>query len=192
MSDDIPLNSDFILSAYANGYFPMAESRDDNELHWFYPEKRGIIPLEPFHLPRSLIRLMNKHPFVITVDQAFPEVIQACAQREETWINDTIITLYCELWEKGYGHSVECWKDNELVGGVYGLALGKAFFAESMFSRVSGASKVALGTLMQLLHEAGYELLDAQYVNPHLKQFGVLEISREEYLQRLKKALAQT
>jgi leucyl/phenylalanyl-tRNA---protein transferase len=190
MSDyEPPLTAEFILGAYANGYFPMAKTRDDPTLHWFYPTKRAIIPLAPFHLPRSLVKLMRKQPFDITFNTAFPQVIAGCAQRKETWINETIVTLYTELWRKGYGHSVECWKNGELVGGVYGLAIGKAFFAESMFSRTSGASKVALGSLMLHLQQSHFTLLDVQYINPHLEQFGVIEITRKEYLEKLKCAI---
>ena len=183
-----------LLAAYANGYFPMAENRNDPQLHWMQPEMRGIIPLDTLHIPRSLIKFMRKRPFILSIDRVFPQVIRACAARTETWINDTIIALYCELWERGYGHSVECWLQAEdgsydLVGGLYGLALGSAFFAESMFSRVSGASKVALATLMQELKGAGYQLLDTQYSNPHLKQFGVMDVPNERYLEMLREAI---
>ncbi len=184
---------ELLLAAYASGYFPMAENRDDPEIHWFYPEQRGIIPLDDFHVPQSLAKFIRKNPFEITTDKAFPEVIKACAERDDgTWINDTILRLYCELWEKGFAHSVECWRDGKLMGGLYGVALGGAFFGESMFSRATGASKVALVHLVQLLETAGYRLLDTQYVNEHLKQFGVIEIPREDYLKRLEAALAIT
>jgi leucyl/phenylalanyl-tRNA--protein transferase len=208
-----PLTWEVLLSAYAQGYFPMAESRDAKELHWFYPEKRGIIPLDSFHVPRSLAKFARTQPFALTTDRAFVQVIRACAEREETWINDTIIKLYCELWEQGHAHSVECWQEirsedraamshascenqeirsggnYELVGGLYGVALGGAFFGESMFSRQPNASKIALVHLVQLLRGAGYRLLDAQYINPHLKQFGIIEIPRAEYLVSLKEAM---
>lgn len=183
------LTADLLLAAYANGYFPMAESRDAAEISWFYPEQRGVIPLEKFHMPASLAKFMRKQPFTVTTDKAFPEVIKACAERDETWINDTIIDLYCELHEKGFAHSVECWQDNKLVGGLYGVAIGGAFFGESMFSRAENASKVALAHLVELLNNAGYKLLDTQYVNDHLKQFGVIEIAREEYLALLQTAI---
>jgi leucyl/phenylalanyl-tRNA--protein transferase len=182
--------TDQLLAAYASGYFPMAENRDDPEIHWFYPEARGIIPLDNFHVPQSLAKFIKKKPFEITTDQAFPEVIAACAERDDgTWINDTILKLYNELAQKGFAHSVECWREGKLVGGLYGVALGGAFFGESMFSREENASKVALVHLVQLLKTAGYALLDAQYVNEHLKQFGIIEIPREEYLERLQEAL---
>ncbi len=187
---DEELTADLLLAAYANGYFPMAESRDDPEISWFYPELRGIIPLENFHMPTSLAKFMRKQPFTLTTDKAFADVIAACAERDETWINDTIIELYCELHAKGFAHSVECWQEEKLVGGLYGVAIGGAFFGESMFSRAENASKVALAHLVDLLNNAGYKLLDTQYVNDHLKQFGVIEIAREDYLGLLEEALA--
>ena len=183
------LTAKLLLSAYAQGYFPRAEDRDAKEIHWFHPEQRGIIPLTDFHVPTSLAKFMKKSAFTVTFDQAFPDVIRACARRDETWINDDIIALYCELFEKGFAHSVECWKDNKLTGGLYGVSLAGAFFGESMFSHAPNASKVALVHLVERLNKAGYMLLDTQYVNDHLKQFGVIEIPREEYLERLKAAL---
>src|SRR4051812_5128704 len=151
----------------------MAKTRDDPQLYWFYPEMRGIIPLDNFHVPGSLAKIVGKKPFALTVDRAFPEVIRGCAERDDTWINSAIAALYTELWKMGFAHSVECWKDDALVGGLYGVALGGAFFGESMFSRVPNASKVALVHLVQLLKNAGYTLLDTQFINDHLKQFGV-------------------
>ncbi len=184
-----------LLAAYANGYFPMAKSRDDLEFHWFYPKKRGIIPLDEFHIPRSLKKFLSTRPFAITVDRAFPDVIRACADhrthaRDDSWINDRIIDLYIELWKQGHAHSVECWKENALVGGLYGVSLGAAFFGESMFSQTENASKAALVHLVERLRTAGYTLLDTQYVNEHLRQFGVAEIGREDYLRRLAIALS--
>ena len=190
---DEPLTPELLLSAYSKGYFPMAQSREDSTLQWFYPEKRGIIPLENFHISRSLAKLMSKSPFTLTMNEAFPDVIKACAQprpkHSETWINATIIELYTELWGMGYGYSMECWQDDKLVGGVYGLSIGRAFFAESMFSHVTGASKVALASLLTMLSDAGYMLFDTQYMNEHLVQFGAIEIPRKDYLERLKNAL---
>jgi leucyl/phenylalanyl-tRNA---protein transferase len=187
------LTGELLLQAYANGYFPMAESRDAKQLYWFYPEKRGVIPLEEFHVPATLAKFLRKNPFTVTVDKAFPGVIRACAERhEDTWINDEIIALYCTLHEQGFAHSVECWENDMLVGGLYGVALAGAFFGESMFSKKPNASKVALVHLVKLLKNAGYTLLDTQYVNDHLKQFGVMEIPREEYLEKLQAALRVT
>jgi len=190
MTHNSAITPELLLNAYANGYFPMAASRDDPELRWFSPQMRGILPLEQFHIPASLAKFMRKQPFAITVNQAFPQVIAACAQRDETWINDSIIALYCELWRNGYAHSVECWRDGALAGGIYGVALGRAFFGESMFSRQPNASKVALVHLVRHLREAGYQLFDTQYGNEHIKQFGVIEIPREEYMARLQATLA--
>jgi leucyl/phenylalanyl-tRNA--protein transferase len=187
---------EFLLAAYSNGYFPMADTADSPILHWMYPEMRGILPLDTFHTPKSLARFIKKHPFTITTDKAFPDVIRACAEvtkeRDETWINEKIVKLYCELWENGFAHSVECWQDSVLVGGLYGVSIGGAFFGESMFSRVSNASKVALVHLVELLKNAGYTLLDAQFTNEHLKQFGIVEIPRKDYLEKLEKALTIT
>ena len=184
---------ELLLNAYANGYFPMAMNHDDDEIHWFYPEKRGILPLDQFHVPQSLAKAMRKKPFTVTINRAFPEVIRACADinhaRKETWINPAIIRLYTQLWEKGFAHSVECWEDENLVGGLYGVALGGAFFGESMFSKKTNASRIALVHLVELLKSAGYRLLDSQFINDHLRQFGVIEIPREEYLALLQDAL---
>lgn len=192
---------EFLLAAYANGYFPMAENKDSPILHCIYPELRGIIPLDEFHIPKSLAKFIKKSPFTITINAAFPQVINACAeitnQRKETWINQPIIDLYCELWKSGFAHSVECWQNspNEedspiLVGGLYGVAIGGAFFGESMFSRISNASKVALVYLVSILRNSGYTLLDAQFTNDHLKQFGIIEIPRANYLEQLRKAIS--
>lgn len=191
----VDIRPEQLLAAYARGYFPMAEGRHHPEIYWYYPEHRGIIPLESFHLPRSLAKALRKQPFTFTTDRVFPEVIAACAEthknghRRETWINDAIISAYVDLWRRGFGHSVECWQDGSLVGGLYGIALGGAFFGESMFSRVSNASKASLVHLVGLLREGGYGLLDTQFVNDHLLQFGVQEIPRDEYLALLADAL---
>jgi leucyl/phenylalanyl-tRNA--protein transferase len=186
------LTPEFLLSAYANGFFPMADDRNASELRWYHPELRGIIPLDGFHTPASLVKFLKKNPFEISADKAFREVITACAEREETWINDEIIDLYCALHNMGFAHSVECRRGGKLVGGLYGVALAGAFFGESMFSTEANASKVALIALVEKLNAAGYALLDTQYVNDHLKQFGVIEIAREDYMKRLKKALKIT
>lgn len=191
---------EFLLAAYANGYFPMAESKDSKTLHWIYPEIRGILPLGGFHIPKSLAKFIKKSPFTITVNQAFPDVIKACSdiseQRNDTWINSEIIDLYCQLWKYGFAYSIECWSNtNEnsekstLVGGLYGVAIGGAFFGESMFSRKTNASKVALVYLVNILKYSGYKLLDTQFINDHLKQFGAIEIKREEYLEKLAEAI---
>jgi leucyl/phenylalanyl-tRNA--protein transferase len=188
------ITSETLLSAYANGYFPMAKNQDDDELFWFYPDMRGIIPLDQFHIPRSLKKFIKTNPYQITVNQAFGEVIEHCAGmrsvgRETSWINDRIIALYSELHAIGYAYSIETWSDNNLVGGLYGVSIGGVFFGESMFSLANNASKVALVHLVERLNEAGYQLLDTQYVNDHLKQFGIIEITRDDYLEKLQYAL---
>lgn len=184
-----------VLDAYRHGMFPMAESHDSEMLHWYQPIMRGVIPLDAFSIPRSLKRFMRDHPFTLHIDRDFAGTIRACASqssdRPETWINENIIRLYTALHKRGYAHSVECWQDDRLVGGLYGLHLGSAFFGESMFSHVSNASKVALVTLVKRMQTAGFMLLDTQYINDHLRQFGALEIPHADYMWRLKKALAK-
>ncbi len=186
------ITADTLLRAYAKGYFPMADSRHDEAVYWFHPERRGILPLDAFHVPASLRKFMRRSQANITFDQAFETVIRQCADTRsggETWINDAIIGLYCELFARGAAHSVECWEEGKLMGGLYGVSLGGAFFGESMFSLAPNASKMALAALVERLKAAGYVLLDAQYVNEHLKQFGAREISRLDYLQVLRNAL---
>lgn len=183
-----------LLAAYAQGIFPMAESRHAKELHWFSPKKRAIIPITPAQVPASLKKLAKKTALRLSVSEAFPDVIRACADmrtetRQDSWINDQIIALYTELWRLGFAHSVECWKEDVLVGGLYGLSIGGAFFGESMFSKTPNASKLAMLHLLARLNACGYSLLDAQYANPHLVQFGMREILRADYLTRLDAAL---
>ena len=189
-----PLTPQMLLAAYANGYFPMALEKDDPELYWFSPEERGVLPLDTFHVPKSVKKALAEQRFTLKVDTAFEQVIRACgtltAARDETWINEEIVQLYTALHRMGHAHSVESWHEGELVGGLYGISLGGAFFGESMFSRTPEASKVALVTLVELLREAGYQLLDTQYVNEHLKQFGVEAISKRRYMTKLEKALS--
>lgn len=191
----LPVTPELLLKAYAAGLFPMAEAADDDSLHWIEPEWRGIFPLEQFHVPRSLAKLVRRKPFEIRVNTAFEAVIRRCGEetagRPSTWINAPIRALYGELHRRGNAHSVECWLDGELVGGLYGVHLGAAFCGESMFSRVSGASKVALVHLVARLKAGGFRLLDAQFVNPHLVQFGCVEIAQADYLARLAEALAE-
>ena len=184
------LTPEVLLAAYARGFFPMAPARDSKELRWYEPEVRGILPLETFHVPRSLQRVMRLRSYRVTFDSLFEEVIRHCADvRAETWINDQIIALYTELYHQGHAHSVEVIEDGKLTGGLYGIAMGGAFFGESMFSLKSGASKIALVHLAARLKENGFLLLDAQFPNAHLKQFGLEEIPKAEYRQRLAKAL---
>ncbi len=235
---DETLTPEMLLTAYANGYFPMAMERDDPELYWFSPEERGVIPLDTFNLPRGLKRAMKTHDYTITIDHDFEAVIRACgaktAGRDETWVNEPIIALYTALHRMGHAHSVEVWRgvggvvspsplagegwdggtgsdgaDRDqslhpltqpspargegypsLIGGLYGISLGAAFFGESMFSRATDASKCALVMLVSLLRECGYTLLDTQYVNDHLKQFGVMAVKKKDYMMKLEKALS--
>ena len=184
---------DLLLRAYSCGIFPMSESADDPGLFWVEPRLRGIIPLDAFHVPRRLARTVRSARFEITVDRDFPSVIAACAEavpdRPETWINARIRELYTELNRQGHAHSVEARIDGALAGGLYGVSLGGAFFGESMFSRATDASKVALVHLVDRLRAGGYVLLDAQFLTDHLARFGAVEIARPEYLDRLDAAL---
>lgn len=188
------LTPEMLLNAYANGYFPMAMERDDPELYWFCPEERGVLPLDQFHISRGLKRALKDHPFTLTVNRDFEGVIRGCAERndtrEDSWINEEIIRVYTALHHQGAAHSVEAWEETRLVGGLYGVSLGGAFFGESMFSRAPNASKIALVTLVEILNDAGYQLLDTQYVNAHLTQFGVQAISKQDYMMKLEKALS--
>lgn len=179
------ITPEIILRAYAAGIFPMAESADDPSLFWVEPEMRGVIPLDRFHVPSRLARTVRADLFEIRVDSAFDQVIAACAEarpdRPETWINTRIRELFGALFRLGHAHSVECWRDGELVGGLYGLSLGAAFFGESMFHRETDASKVALVHLVARLRHGRYRLLDAQFQTTHLAQFGTQEVPREAY-----------
>ena len=189
----IRLTPDILLKAYAAGIFPMAETADDPELFWVEPRWRGILPLDAFHVPRRLRRVVRQGHFTLRCDTAFEEVMRGCAEasdkRPNTWINDEILRLYAGLFARGAAHSVECWHEGELAGGLYGVSLGAAFFGESMFSRVTDASKVALVHLAARLRLGGYRLLDTQFLTPHLAQFGGLEISRARYHRLLADAL---
>lgn len=188
-----PLTADQILRAYALGVFPMARQHDDPKLYWVDPEKRGILPLKDFHLPRSLKKVLKHGTFEMKIDTAFDQVLDLCAEstarRPETWINAEIVRLFTDLHHAGLAHSVESWQDGKLVGGLYGLSLGSAFFGESMFSRATDASKAALAYLAALMKKGGYTLLDTQFVTDHLAQFGAVEIPRRDYLRMLAQAL---
>lgn len=182
-----------LLACYARGVFPMADAREDARVFLIDPERRGVIPLDRFHIPRRLARTVRAEPFEIRTDTVFAQVVAACAaatpNRAETWINDPIEQLYGELHAQGHAHSVECWLDGELVGGLYGVALQGAFFGESMFSRRTDASKVALVHLVARLIAGGFALLDTQFLTEHLSRFGAEEIPRREYQKRLARAL---
>jgi leucyl/phenylalanyl-tRNA---protein transferase len=182
-----------LVDCYSRGVFPMGDSREDDRIFLVDPERRGVLPLDEFHVPRRLARTVRADRFQIRVDTAFGAVLAACAAsrpgRSETWINAPIQHLYGELFTQGYAHSVECWRDGALVGGLYGVALGGAFFGESMYSEARDASKVALVHLAARLKIGGYALLDAQFTTEHLTQFGVREVGRADYLRRLEAAL---
>ncbi len=184
-----PLTPEILLSAYSQGIFPMAHENEDGAIYWYDPDPRAILPLDGFHVPRSLARAMKKRPFEIRVDTAFTAVMHACAQREPTWISAEIIAAYTRLHKLGFAHSVESWVDGKLAGGLYGVALRGLFAGESMFSRETNASKIALVYLVRRLRERGYQLLDIQFMTAHLRQFGAVEIPSAVYKQRLEQAL---
>lgn len=194
MSEEI--TAEILINAYANGYFPMAEAQGEPELYWFSPELRGQIAIEDMHISRSLRKLIKQQPFQVTYDHAFSEVIQQCAdyrdaKRQETWINQTIIDLYSQLHEMGFAHSVEIWDQDQLVGGLYGVSIGAAFMGEAMFSHRANASKIALVYLAARLWRQNYRILDTQYVNDHLLQFGCYEVEKTQYLKDLQQAILQ-
>ncbi len=219
MSDEFELAPELLLRAYCQGLFPMAQSRRDRRVAWYSPDPRAILPLDAVRFPRSLLRRVRRGDYIVTRDVAFEAVIRGCAQPRpysaETWINEPIIRGYTQLHQLGYAHSVEAWLDDReardggasgepspgqtqdaegrlLVGGLYGVAIGRAFFGESMFSRATDASKVCLVHLVEHLRQRGFTLLDVQFTNPHMAQFGVVEIPRMEYLRRLHEALRDT
>ena len=191
----LEITPELLLRAYRIGIFPMAESRDAPTLYWLDPEHRGVIPLDGFHLPRRLWRRMRQQPYAITADTAFTEVIDACAAPRpaspDSWINAEIRRLFIALHATGHAHSIEAWKDGALVGGLYGLALGGAFFGESMFSHADDASKIPLVHLVARLRLGGFTLLDAQFQTAHLAQFGTREVARAEYKRLLAVAVEQ-
>ena len=190
----VEITPDLMLRAYRHGLFPMAETRRGDRLYWLDPERRGVLPLERFHLPRRLLRTILSGEFEVDADRDFAATIAGCAAsapgRDDTWINPQIEALFVELHRMGVAHSVECRRDGRLVGGLYGVALGGAFFGESMFSIVRDASKVALVHLVARLRVSGFRLLDTQFVTAHLAQFGAVEIPRDEYKIRLAEGLA--
>lgn len=188
MTDPV-ITPELLLNAYATGIFPMAETRDDPDIFWVDPRRRGIFPLNGFHLSRSLSRRMRRWPHGVSVNRAFAAVVDGCADREETWINAEIRSLYIALHRMGHAHSLEIWEEDELVGGVYGVTLGAAFFGESMFSRRTDASKIALAYLVDRLRQGGFTLFDTQFLTPHLASLGAVEVTRAEYHRQLEKAL---
>ena len=184
------LDPEFLLNAYCNGYFPMANP-ESGEIAWYSPDPRTVFELSEFKIPRSLKLTIKKEFFEVRLNTQFEEVMRGCAARDETWISEDIIASYLQLHRLGFGHSVECWHDDELAGGLYGVAIGGAFFGESMFSLERDASKVALVSLTQRLKERNFELLDTQYSTPHLIRFGAKEIPKSEYMKRLERAIAK-
>ncbi len=183
------LTPEQMLAGYARGIFPMAESRDRDDLHWVDPRLRGIMPLDGFHMSRSLARAIRRGDYAIRTDSAFPEVVQFCAARDETWINAPLLALYDALHARGHARSLEVWQDGALTGGVFGVTLGAAFFGESMFSRRTDASKIALAYLVDRLRQGGFTLFDTQFLTPHLASLGGIEIPRAVYRARLAEAL---
>ena len=198
MSQTYAFAPETLIKAYALGVFPMADSHDSDDIRFYDPEVRALIPLDDsvgngMHIPRRLLRTMRKQAFRVTIDEDFPAVIKGCAEladdRTDTWINKDIQALYIALHKMGFAHSIEVWDDDRLVGGLYGVALRAAFFGESMFSRTTDASKIALVHLMARLKTGGFHILDAQFTNPHLVQFGITEISRDAFQEKLAKAM---
>jgi len=183
------LDPDLLLRAYSIGVFPMSDSRDAEDLYWVEPRRRAILPLDSFHLSRSLRKTLKSGIYDVTCDQDFPAIVRLCATREETWINDEIEASYIRLHEAGRAHSIEVWKDRALVGGLYGVRLGAAFFGESMVSLRPNASKVALAWLVARLRTGGFRLLDCQFITPHLASLGAIEIAQKDYLVLLDSAL---
>jgi leucyl/phenylalanyl-tRNA---protein transferase len=193
---DEPLDPDLLLRGYASGVFPMADAHDAPSLYWVEPKRRGILPLKGFNLSRSLAKTLRSERFETTVNHAFEAVVALCAEaaddRPGTWINGHIATAVAALHRRGYAHSIETWQDGKLVGGLYGIRLGRVFFGESMFSRATDASKVALAHLVARMRHGGFTLLDCQFLTPHLASLGAIEISRSAYMSLLSSALSGT
>jgi len=181
------IESELLLHGYRLGVFPMA--MEDDSIEWFSPDPRGIIPLDGFHLPHAARRVWEQRKFEIKIDTAFADVIRECAEREETWINREIVASYERLHALGHAHSLEVWQKGKLQGGLYGVAIGGAFFGESMFHHVTNASKIALAALVERMRARKFILLDTQWLTPHLVQFGAIEVPRVQYLQLLDRAL---
>ncbi len=184
-----PLTPELLLQAYQVGIFPMSEGRNDPEVFWVDPKMRGVFPLDGFRISRSLAKTMRRGHFTVTADAAFQDVVRGCADRDETWINDTIFALYAALFARGHAHSIEVWENGNLVGGVYGVTIGAAFFGESMFSKAKDASKVALAYLVDRLRIGGFQLFDTQFLTPHLASLGAVEIPRAAFQKQLAEAV---
>ena len=186
------LTPELLMRAYSMGVFPMSEHRDDPDIFWVDPLRRGIFPLDSFHISRSLARAMRRDDYTVTLDADFEGVLSACADRDETWINGEIHSLYMALHAQGNAHSIEVWQDGDLIGGVYGVVLGGAFFGESMFSRRTNGSKIALAYLIQHLRRSGFTLFDTQFITDHLASLGAIEIPRADYHKLLTWAVRQS
>ncbi len=188
------VTSEDVLKAYRLGYFPMADSRDSEDVFWVLPKYRGILPLDNFYLSKSMRRLLRNHSYTVTINKAFRATMEDCravsSTRDDSWINDQIVEVYCQLHEHGHAHSIEVWLEETMVGGLYGVSIGGAFFGESMFSRVSNTSKLALAYLVARLKTGGYQLLDTQFITDHLASLGAVEIDKTSYQKILEKALA--
>ena len=180
-----------VLHGYSQGIFPMADPDEDDAIFWYEPAMRGVILPEEFHVPKNLRRLYRRKPFELRINSDFRACMAGCANREETWISDEIIEVYTGLHRMGYGYSFEAWKDGVMVGGLYGVAMGKIFFGESMFHSVTDASKIVLVFLVEWMMEHGFEILDCQFINSHLMQFGAKQMPQEEFLVRLRHALGE-
>jgi leucyl/phenylalanyl-tRNA--protein transferase len=189
MPANSPLTPEILLNGYASGVFPMADSADDDQVYWVQPKIRGVMPLDGFHTSRSLKRAISKRDYTVSFDTQFEDVVRACADREETWINSTIFDLYCQLFQMGFAHSIEINHEGKLIGGVYGVTLGAAFFGESMFSRATNGSKIALALLVDHLNAKGFKLFDTQFQNDHIKTLGCIEMPQADYLKLLENAL---
>jgi len=183
------LSPQLLLHAYAMGVFPMAESQDDPTVMWIEPKLRGVFPLDAFHISRSLAKAIQKADYEVAINRDFGAIVDACSNRDETWINSSIRKGYMDLHAAGHAHSLEVWRDDTLTGGVYGVTLGGAFFGESMFSRATNASKIALAYLVSHLKKCGFALFDTQFLTPHLATLGAIEITQEDYLERLQSAI---
>ena len=186
---DIPLAPETLIRAYCNGIFPMAEGKDTNKIFWISPEVRGVIPLNKFHISKSLRRSIVKRDYKIKINTDFLGVIKNCADRSESWINSDILKAYSDLFNLGFCHSIEVWENDDLIGGIYGLAIKRAFFGESMFSKRSNASKIALAYLVSRLKYGGFLLFDVQFQSEHLKTLGAIEVLKANYQDLLKNAL---
>lgn len=185
------ITTEMMINAYAQGYFPMAEPEEDGQIYWYLPEQRALLPIDGLHVPRSLKKTIRRARFEVHRNRDFEAIVRACADRGDTWLSEEIMDVFFQLHLEGFAHSVGVYEDGQLVGGIYGMALGRAFFAESMFHRVSNASKVALVALVEWLGEHDFQLLDVQFMTDHLRRFGAFEVTAEAYQDMLDRALGQ-